>query len=354
MSVRYLDTGTARPISKIGVGTWQFGSPEWNYGEQYAAREAHAIVRRALELGVTLFDTAEIYGFHLHPAGVRALVRGISFTDPAAVPGFGRGEQILGQALGPDGADAFVATKFYPTVPVASPVTARARASSERLGRSRIDLYQVHQPGRLARQKALMRGVQALQQAGTVGEVGVSNASLHRWRAAEQALGARVLANQVEYNLVTRAAEQDLLPFATAERRILIAYSPLAQGFLTAKYDAARRPANPARAGGGLFRPENLDRAAPLFAVLREVAAAHAATPAQIALAWVLHHPAVVAIPGASSVQQLEDNVAAADLVLGDDDYQALCAASDAFRPVAEPLSRLGRFRAGVTSWLAD
>jgi aryl-alcohol dehydrogenase-like predicted oxidoreductase len=352
--VRYLDTDAETKISKIGLGTWQFGSPEWSYGERYAGQEARAIVRRALELGVTLFDTAEIYGIHARPAAMRALVRGIAVTDPAAAPGFGRGEQILGEALGEDRAAAFVATKFYPTVPVTPAVTGRARASADRLGVDRISLYQVHQPGRVARQARVLRGVRALQQVGTVGDVGVSNASLRRWRTAEKTLGGRVLTNQVEYNLVARGAEQDLLPYATAQRRVLIAYSPLAQGFLSGKYDAAHRPANPARADRELFRPENLDRAGPLFGQLREVAAAHDATPAQIALAWVIHQPAVAAIPGASSVRQLEDNVAAAGIDLSDGEYQSLRAVSDAFQPAAQPRSRTERIRGRVVAWLAD
>ena len=363
------DPGTR--ISKIGVGTWQFGSPEWSYGDRYAGQEARAIVRRAVELGITLFDTAEIYGFRARPAAVRALVRGLAVTDPAATPGFGRGEQILGQALaalgppGPPGADpvpAVVATKFYPTVPVGPAVAERARASAARLGTGPIGLYQIHQPGRLGRPAAVMRAVRALQRDGTVSQVGVSNASVRRWRAAERALGGPVLTNQAEYNLVTRDAERTLLPFAlpftgaggSRPSRALIAYSPLAQGFLSGRYDAAHRPVNPARAGGRLFRPENLDRAAPLFAVLREVAAAHAATPAQIALAWVIHHPAVAAIPGAASVRQLEHNAAAADIELTAGEYEALRQASDAFRPVPEPLSRPGRARARMLAWLAD
>jgi aryl-alcohol dehydrogenase-like predicted oxidoreductase len=356
--MRYLNSDTATRISKIGVGTWQFGSPEWSYGERYAGPEARAIVRRALELGVTLFDTAEIYGFRMPPAAVRALVRGVAITDPARASGFGRGEQILGEALGAAGheerAAAVVATKFYPTAPAGASVTSRARASAERLGTSRIDLYQIHQPGRLGRPGPVLRGVRALQQAGAIGEVGVSNASLRRWRAAEQIMGARVLTNQVEYNLVTRAAEADLLPFAAAEGRVLIAYSPLAQGFLSARYDAANRPTNPARADGRLFQPENLGRAAPLFSLLREVAVAHDATPAQIALAWVLHHPAVVAIPGAASIGQLESNVAAAGIDLSDGEYQALRSASDAFQPAAGPQSGPDRVRSRAMVWLAE
>ena len=96
----------------------------------------------------------------------------------------------------------------------------------------------------------------------------------------------------------------------------MIAYSPLAQGLLSGRYDRDSRPANRVRAANPLFLPENLERAADLIAALREVADAHSATPAQIALAWVIRHPAVVAIPGASSVEQLESNAAAAEIDL--------------------------------------
>ena len=89
------------------------------------------------------------------------------------------------------------------------------------------------------------------------------------------------------------------------------------------------------RSANALFLRENLEAARPLFATLREVADAHGATPAQIALAWVIRSPQVAAIPGASSVEQLESNVAAADLQLADDEIAALSAASDAFRPIS-------------------
>jgi aryl-alcohol dehydrogenase-like predicted oxidoreductase len=103
------------------------------------------------------------------------------------------------------------------------------------------------------------------------------------------------------------------------------------------------------RTGNPLFLPENLERAAGLIAALREVADAHGATPAQVALAWVIRRPAVVAIPGASSVEQLESNVTAASLELTDDQVRALSAAADRFRPItgAMALPRLAaqRFR---------
>ncbi|HEV2252340.1 MAG TPA: aldo/keto reductase [Streptosporangiaceae bacterium] len=319
--MRYLTVGTAR-VSRIGLGTWQFGSREWGYGSSYASQEAHAIVRRALEQGVTLFDTAEIYGF-------------------------GRSERILGQALGEDRESAFLATKIFPVLPVAPVVEQRGVASANRLGVRRLDLYQVHQPNPLVRDGTIMRGMRALQRVGLVGEVGVSNYSLDRWRAAERALGQPVLSNQVQYNLVARSPERDLLPFAASTGHLVIAYSPLAQGLLSGRYHRDHRPTNRVRAASPLFLPENLERAGELIATLREVADAHSATPAQIALAWAIHRPVVVAIPGASTLEQLESNVAAADIDLTDDEYQALSAASARFQPVTGPaaLPRLVRAR---------
>src|SRR5579863_1092043 len=251
--MRYL-TADADPqagrVSMIGLGTWQFGSREWGYGPAYARQEARAIVRRALELGVTLFDTAEIYGF-------------------------GRSERILGEALGPARESAFLATKLFPLLPVAPVVQQRAVASANRLGTSRLDLYQVHQPNPLVRDGTIMRGMRALQRVGLIGEVGVSNYSLQRWRAAEDALGSPVLSNQVCYSLVARSPERDLLPYAQQRGRVVLAYSPLAQGLLSGRYDQDNRPANRVRAANPMFLPGNLARAAELLAGLREVAGAH-------------------------------------------------------------------------------
>jgi aryl-alcohol dehydrogenase-like predicted oxidoreductase len=322
--MRYLDVGTTPKISKIGLGTWQFGAREWGYGEGYSGREARDIVRRAVDLGVTLFDTAEMYGF-------------------------GRSERILGEALGDKRESVFVATKLLPVLPLAPVVEQRAVASASRLGTRLLDLYQVHWPNPLVSDRTIMRGMSALQRVGLVGEVGVSNYPLGRWQAAEHALGGRVLSNQVRYSLADRAPENDLLPYAAKAGRVVIAYSPLAQGLLSGRYDRANRPANRVRAGNPLFLPENLDRAGELIGVLREVADAHRAAPAQIALAWAIRHPVVTAIPGASSVEQLESNVAAAEIELSDSEYAALTAASDRFRPLtgraAVPAMVRGRLR---------
>lgn len=319
-----MEAGGAR-LSVIGLGTWQFGSREWGYGSAYAEQDAIAITQRALDLGINLIDTAEIYAF-------------------------GRSERIVGRAIADRRDDAFLATKVFPVLPVAPVVEQRGRASAARLGVHAIDLYQVHWPNPAVPLGTTMDGMGRLREAGLVRHVGVSNFDLGRWQAAEAALGAPVLTNQVQYSLVARKPDRALVPWAQANDRIVIAYSPLAQGFLSAKYDADHRP-GAMRASNPMFLPGNLAAAQPLFDVLREVAAAHDASPAQIALAWVLHHPNVVAIPGASRVEQVEKNAAAADIVLAEDEFAALTAASDAFRPHTGPSAMVSVLRARAASF---
>ncbi|GAB3850087.1 aldo/keto reductase [Micromonospora andamanensis] len=306
--MRYVRLDTPKPLSRIGLGTWQFGSREWGYGPDYE-RLAADIVRRAVELGVTLFDTAEIYGF-------------------------GRSERLLGAALAADRDKVAIATKILPVLPVASVVQQRAVASAARLGVTSIDLYQVHQPNPVVSDHRTMRGMRALQDIGLVAEVGVSNYSLRRWQVAEAALGRRVLSNQVRYSMLDRKPEEDLLRYAEQAGRLVIAYSPLAQGFLSGRYDATRPPVGAIRRANPYFLPKNLERGSALIETLRQVAAAHDATPSQIALAYVLRHPNVVAIPGASSVEQMERNAAAAEIDLTEDEYAALVNVARAFRPV--------------------
>ncbi len=264
-------------------------------------------MRRALELGVRLIDTAEIYAL-------------------------GRSERIVGAAISGRRDDVFLATKLFPILPLAPVVRWRARSSAKRLGVTRLDLYQVHQPNPLVRDGTTMRGMRALQDEGLVGEIGVSNYPLGRWRDAEAQLGRPVLSNQVSYSLVERGPERDLLPYAAEAERIVIAHSPLARGFLSARYDAANRPRNLVRRRNPLFSANSLEQAAVLFSALKEIASAHDATPAQVALAWTIRHPNVVAIVGASSVRQVEENAAAADVELGADETEALSAAAVSFR----------------------
>jgi aryl-alcohol dehydrogenase-like predicted oxidoreductase len=293
--VKYVETGGVR-VSAIGLGTWQFGSSEWGYGADYNRNEAGAIVRRALELGVNLIDTAEFYGF-------------------------GRSERIVGEAIRGRRESVFLATKILP-IGLPFMVGRRARGSARRLGVDRIDLYQQHWPSRLFPARSTMPRMRRLVEERLVGHVGVSNFSLSGWQEAEQALGGPVLSNQVLFSLVHRDPERDLVPWAQKTGRIVIAYSPLGQGALSGKYlDAAPKNFRRMRRN---FSAAGRARLVPLIAALREIGGRHDATPAQIALAWLIRKPNVVAIPGASSMHQLEENAAASEIELSEEDASRL------------------------------
>ncbi len=305
--MRYVEAGGVR-VSAVGLGTWQFGSTEWGYGSGYANEVAPQLVRRALELGITLFDTAEVYAF-------------------------GRSERILGEALAERRDRAFVATKLFPVLPFDPVVGARARGSARRLGVEVIDLYQVHWPNPVVPLARTMAAFEELLSSGLIRHAGVSNFSLAQWQEAESALGHPVLSNQVRFSLLDRGPMNELVPWASAHDRFVIAYSPLAQGLLSGRYGVDHRPGG-LRSGSTGFLPENLERLAPVVDVLRAVADAHDASSAQVALAWLLRRPNVVVIPGASSVAQLESNAEAAELSLADDEDAALLAAAEAYHPL--------------------
>ena len=285
--------------SRIGLGTWQFGSREWGYGEAYARETAPALLRRALELGITMIDTAEAYG-----------------------PG--RSERIIGETLAAiperDRAGQTVATKFMPIAPTERIVAWAAAGSRRRLQTDALDLYYAHWPNPFVSPRRVMQSVRPLLDEGLVDRIGVSNYSVSQWREAERALLAPVIANQVRFSLASPGPAQDLVPYAAEHDRLVVAYSPLAQGLMHVDRDWAqvpgfRRRMRPARRMTGFE---------PLAAAVREIAAAHDATPTQVALAWVLAHPNTIAIPGARTVEQLESNAAASDLVLADDEVGRL------------------------------
>ncbi|MGO8963407.1 aldo/keto reductase [Mycobacterium sp.] len=307
--MKYLDVDGVGIVSRIGLGTWQFGSREWGYGDSYAAGPAHDIVHRALALGVTFFDTAEVYGL-------------------------GKSERILGEALGDERDQVAVASKIFPVAPFPAVIKQRERASARRLQLEHIPLYQIHQPNPVVPDSVIMPGMRDLLDRGAIGAAGVSNYSLSRWKQADAALGRPVISNQVHFSLAHPGALDDLVPFAAEQNRVVIAYSPLAQGLLGGKYGVDNRPGG-VRVINSLFGTENLRRIEPLLQTLRDIAKDVDAKPAQVALAWLIGLPNVVAIPGASSVEQLEFNVAAADIELSTDSREALTDAARAFRPVS-------------------
>ena len=308
--MRYVSLGGLR-ASVIGLGAWQFTNAGWGWGTEFGPAEARQIVQRALELGINLIDTAE------------------SYSD-------GESERMVGEAVRERRADVLLATKVSANHATQTGVERAARRSLERLGVDSVDLYQVHWHNFLIPAAWTMAGMRELRAQGLVREVGVSNYPVRRWQEAEAALGAPIASNQVHYNLLERFVERRVLPHAQSNDRAIIAFSPPGHGDALRPVHAGQ-PAPGAREINPLFRPENAERVQPVIDVLREVAEAHGATPAQIALAWMLSHSNVIAIPGAKSIAQVEANANAADIELRPDETNALNAVSEGFEPVGPP-----------------
>ncbi len=306
--MRYIDVDGLR-VSRIGLGTWQFGSREWGYGQQYASETAPALLRRAIELGITMIDTAEAYG-------------------PA------RSEAIIGDELGGlvDGqrAGLTVATKLMPIAPAERIVAWQCAGSQRRLRADRLDLYYVHWPNPFVAPRRVGQAVRPLLEAGRVRRIGVSNHTVEQWQQFERGLRARAIANQVRFSLVSPGPADDLVPYAAEHDRLIVAYSPIGQGVL-----AGRSPSSLPLARRSQLRrsrvPDMTSAVAALQQAVAEIASANGATPAQVALAWVASHPNTVAIPGARTVEQLEQNAAAADLVLSDEELARLAEVSRPF-----------------------
>ena len=294
--MKYVTMGSQK-VSAIGLGTWQFGEPGWGWGKELGHEEAFRIVDRALELGVNFFDTAGVYGD-------------------------GRSEEILGEMLKGRRREVVIATKVAPPL---EPDRVRwaAERSLRRLGIDAIDLYQLHAPDRGVPIEQTMGAMRDLMDGGQVIQVGVSNFGAIQWRGAEEALGRPVVSNQVEYHLLERRFGENVLPHARLHGRVVIAFSPLAQGLLGGKYGRDNVPQD-LRANYGIFNRSNLRRAPAVLEALAEVGRRYDATPAQVALAWLLKDPEVVAIPGARNLAQLEANANAADLELSQEEVRRL------------------------------
>jgi aryl-alcohol dehydrogenase-like predicted oxidoreductase len=288
-------------LSAIGLGCWQFSEGVGlasRFWPELSPETENAIVAASLEGGVTWFDTAEMYGL-------------------------GRSEAALARALlacGRRPGDVLVATKWWPAFRTASSIGTTVRERLARLAPFGIDLHQVHQPIAFSTVAAQMRAMADLVDAGTVRAVGVSNFSERRMRAAHRALAARGIAlasNQIRFSLLHRRPETNGVLAAARELGVtVIAYSPLAQGILSGKFHedpGLIRSRTGPRKWKPDFRRGGLERSRPLVDALRAIAATHAATPAQVALSWLVnfHGETVVAIPGATSVAQARENAAA-------------------------------------------
>lgn len=264
---------SSRDVPALGQGTWYLGEDPGRRREEVAA------LRLGLDLGMSIVDTAEMYGD-------------------------GASEELVGEAIAGRRAEVFLVSKVLPDHADRRGVAAACEASLRRLGTDILDLYLLHWRGRHPLQETLA-GFTELMAAGKIRTWGVSN--LDAGDMAELAAvpgGSAVAVDQVLYNLTRRGIEWDLLPWCRRNRAGVMAYSPVEQGRLL--------------------------RSAPL----RAVADGLGATPAQVALAWVLEQ-GVAAIPRSGRPGHVRENRAAADLRLPPD---ALAALDAAFPPPRGPV----------------
>ncbi len=280
-------------LPQMGFGTWAWGDKLfWNYGSDYGDTELKLAFQAAIAAGVTLFDTAEVYGL-------------------------GKSEELLGKFAREAKVSIQIATKFAP-VPwrfTAQSVADALTASLKRLNVARVDVYQVHWPFELFLTPiVLMNALADEYEQGRIGAVGVSNYSANQMREAYGILAARgvpLAVNQVSYSLLDRQIETNGVLAAARELGVtILAYSPLAQGLLTGRYTPDKPPTG-ARSWDRRFSTEGLAKIAPTIALLKSIGQELDKTPAQVALNWLIAQPNVIPIPGVKSAAQVVQNAGA-------------------------------------------
>lgn len=297
-------------VSAIGFGCWEMGGTYGSFDEA----EVTAAIQRAIDLGVTLFDTARIYGY-----------------DPGLGIGTaGRSEELLGRALGSRRGEVLVVTKgALPTRPGQKPrrdsryaeVMQDCELSLRALGTDYVDLYLIHWPDPETPMEEPMRALNDLLAAGKVRYVGVSNFSAEQLRSAKAL--APIITNQVGYNLFDRRWERAMFPTAAELGIGIMAYGPLAHGLLTGHFTAGMDFGQADwRARGNIFgqpllQGENLTRNLAVVERLKAVVERRGITLPQLALAWVLGNPLVAtALSGTRRTDEIEANIAALEITL--------------------------------------
>ena len=241
-------------VPALGQGTWMMAEDAGRRDEEIAA------LRVGVDLGMTLVDTAEMY------------------ADGAS-------EQLVGEAISGIRDRVFLVSKAYPHNASRSGLPRACDASLRRLGTDRLDLYLLHWRGTVPLAETVA-AMERLVASGKVLRWGVSNLDVDDMQELKAAGGGACVTDQILYNLARRGPEHDLLPWLTGRGVVTMAYSPVEQGRLV------REPA------------------------LAEVAALMSATPAQVAIAWLLARDGVITIPKAGTIAHLIENRAAADLIL--------------------------------------
>jgi diketogulonate reductase-like aldo/keto reductase len=255
---------TREKIPAIGMGTWEVGDAQ----DERRALEIQAI-REGIELGMTMIDTAEMYGY-------------------------GNAEKLVGQAIKGMRDDVFIASKVSPQHFGYEDVLSSCESSIRRLGVEHIDLYQLHWPSHEVPIQETMKAMEELVSHGKIRYIGISNFSVTQTLKAREALPrSEIVSNQLRYSLTHRSIEAELLPFCEKEKLTVIAYQPLDSGRLPRSIPEAL-----------------LDK--------------YDMTPAQLMLNWVTYRDSVVAIPKASTLEHVEENAKSVDTRILGDDYRVL------------------------------
>lgn len=297
-------------VSAIGLGCMGLSH---SYAQDIDQADAIEMVRRSVDLGVTFFDTAQVYG---------------PFTN----------EEIVGRGLAPVRDEVVIATKFGFDFDASTSSGLNSRpeyirqtvdASLQRLGTDHIDLLYQHRVDPDVPIEEVAGTVKSLIDAGKVRHFGLSEASASTIRRAHAV--QPVTAVQSEYSLWWRDLETDILPTLDELGISLVPFSPLGRGVLTGALDASTKFSDgDTRSTLPRYTQENLRSGQQVVDLLTRIAKTKDATPAQIALAWLLaQRPSIVPIPGTTKIHRLEENIGAVDIELLPDELAQLTAASD-------------------------
>ncbi len=313
------DTGLL--VSEICLGAMTFGGGEgiWNAIGKMDQPAVDGLVKDAIDRGVNFFDTANVYS-----AGRSESLLGQAFRNlRLARDQFVVATKVLGR-MGP-GVNQLGLSRYH--------ILQSIDASLERLQLDHIDLYQIHGQDPLTPIEETLDALDDCVRAGKVRYIGVSNHAA--WQIAK-ALGiserrgfARFQSVQAYYSLAGRDLEREIIPLACDQRLAILPWSPLAGGFLTGKFSREGKTPQDARRSNFDFPPIDRERAFRIIDAARPIAEAHDASIARVALAWLLHQPAVTSvIIGAKTREQLLDNLASVDLALTSQELATLGAVS--------------------------
>ncbi len=300
--------GTDGPfLTEIGLGTWAIGGPwDWGWGKQND-EDSIAAIRKALELGINWIDTAASYGL-------------------------GHAEEVVAKAIEGRRKEVFLATKCGLVWDDRGRVKNNLRPESirkeaedslRRLKTDVIDLYQIHWPDPNASLARAWQTMVRLKKEGKVRTIGVSNFNVPQLKQCLKI--APVQSLQPPYHLLRREIEATILPFCEENGIGVVAYSPMASGLLTGKFDPNRLAPDDWRRKVSDFRQPKLSKILTFVEKLRPIAERHRKTVGNLAVAWTLRNPVVTsAIVGARNVQQVEENVGAAGWRLTKEELQEI------------------------------